>query len=224
MLNLYVGHGDSPLTTVDPLGLEPKCEPIGPFLDSYREELRKDPYSIEHLLQPPNQELDESVGLVYFGFRFYGPRLARWLSKDPIRYVDGANRNSFVRGNPIVFVDILGLCSNGDDGYALASWAATGGPLSGTAGLLLSGIVAFPSAVVVDIIASPVHVFDPETPWATVQIGGGYWSALKQLWDPWYHTRRKSPPVDPWLNALPDDIFPDLLPYPDYDDDGMPDW
>jgi RHS repeat-associated protein len=58
------------------------------------------------------QELDEETGLYYFGARYYDAALGRFISADP--FVPDAtdaqlfNRYSYVRNNPIVYVDPTG--------------------------------------------------------------------------------------------------------------------
>lgn len=54
------------------------------------------------------KELD-ITGLYYYGWRYYQPGLARWLSADPAGLVDGANLYRMVRNNPLRFQDNGGL-------------------------------------------------------------------------------------------------------------------
>jgi RHS repeat-associated protein len=58
------------------------------------------------------QELDEETGLYNYGARYYDPALGRFLSADSIvpSLADGQsfNRYSYVRDNPIVYVDPTG--------------------------------------------------------------------------------------------------------------------
>jgi RHS repeat-associated protein len=57
------------------------------------------------------QERDEENDLYYHGARFYAPWLGRWTSCDPVGMVDGLNRYTFVRDNPIVLRDPTGTQS-----------------------------------------------------------------------------------------------------------------
>ena len=41
--------------------------------------------------------------------RFYNPSQARWISRDPISELGGANLYAYVRNNPQAFTDLLGL-------------------------------------------------------------------------------------------------------------------
>jgi RHS repeat-associated protein len=54
---------------------------------------------------------DEETGLSYYGYRYYDPTEARWISRDPLgELADGPNVFSYVRNRPINSVDPLGLC------------------------------------------------------------------------------------------------------------------
>ena len=54
---------------------------------------------------------DVETGLLYYGFRYYEPRLGRWLSRDPIEEDGGLNLYGFVGNAPINRVDYLGRIS-----------------------------------------------------------------------------------------------------------------
>jgi RHS repeat-associated protein len=51
---------------------------------------------------------DEGTGLYYYGYRFYTPRLGRWLSRDPLAEVASINLYSFSGNNPIARFDPFG--------------------------------------------------------------------------------------------------------------------
>jgi len=51
-------------------------------------------------------------GLSYYGYRYYSPRLGRWLNRDPIGERGGPNLYAFVRGDPINGIDPHGNVSN----------------------------------------------------------------------------------------------------------------
>jgi RHS repeat-associated protein len=57
------------------------------------------------------KECDGETGLYYHGARYYAPWLGRWISSDPTGIWDGMVRYSFLRGNPIKFVDRTGKYS-----------------------------------------------------------------------------------------------------------------
>ena len=51
---------------------------------------------------------DDEAGLYYFGRRFYSPRIARWLARDPIEEEGGMNLYAYCGNNPIILSDKLG--------------------------------------------------------------------------------------------------------------------
>ena len=52
---------------------------------------------------------DSGLNLMLAGARWYMPQLARWMSKDPIKYDGGDNVYSYVMQNPVRWVDPTGL-------------------------------------------------------------------------------------------------------------------
>ncbi len=52
---------------------------------------------------------DAESQLYHAPFRAYSPAMARWTTRDPLGMVDGPNVYAYVRGNPVMFVDPLGL-------------------------------------------------------------------------------------------------------------------
>ncbi|MCZ7592122.1 MAG: RHS repeat-associated core domain-containing protein [Kiritimatiellae bacterium] len=59
-----------------------------------------------------SKEFDSTVGLNYYGYRFYSPTLGRWLSRDPIGEMGGINLYGFVHNAPIISIDLLGTNPN----------------------------------------------------------------------------------------------------------------
>ncbi|MGH7857283.1 MAG: RHS repeat domain-containing protein, partial [Candidatus Binatia bacterium] len=55
---------------------------------------------------------DETTGLYYARNRFYDPELGRFISPDPLEYVDGPNVYAYAKNNPIAFTDPLGLAAD----------------------------------------------------------------------------------------------------------------
>ena len=53
----------------------------------------------------------DASGLYYYGYRYYAPWLARWISADPADDIDGLNLYVMARANPIGRVDGQGLQS-----------------------------------------------------------------------------------------------------------------
>jgi len=50
-------------------------------------------------------------GLVFFGLRFYDPKLGRWLTPDPAGSIDSPNLYLYVRNSPLNRLDLFGLDS-----------------------------------------------------------------------------------------------------------------
>ena len=49
-----------------------------------------------------------SLGLNYYGYRFYDPATGRWLNRDPLGEAGGINLYGFVQNDPVNFVDPAG--------------------------------------------------------------------------------------------------------------------
>jgi RHS repeat-associated protein len=68
-----------------------------------------DPAStVAYSLRFPGHYLDEETGLHYNRFRYYSPRLGRYLQSDPMGQAGGINLYAYP-ANPLVDVDVLGL-------------------------------------------------------------------------------------------------------------------
>ena len=52
---------------------------------------------------------DSEINLVYYNYRYYYPKLGRWLSRDPIEELGGYNLYGMVRNSPIDLYDYLGF-------------------------------------------------------------------------------------------------------------------
>jgi RHS repeat-associated protein len=57
---------------------------------------------------------DWETGFYYYWYRYYDPETGRWPNRDPIGEQAGGNLYGFIRNNPIVFADCLGLLAAGD--------------------------------------------------------------------------------------------------------------
>ena len=55
------------------------------------------------------REWDKELGLYYYRARYYDPRAGRFISEDPIGFVGGLNLYRYADGNPVRFIDPLGL-------------------------------------------------------------------------------------------------------------------
>lgn len=55
---------------------------------------------------------EPEIGMWLGRNRMYSPEAGRWLQRDPAGYVDGLSLYLFVRGNPLSYIDPMGLCSD----------------------------------------------------------------------------------------------------------------
>jgi RHS repeat-associated protein len=69
-------------------------------------------YNPKNLLQPirmQGQQLDAETGLFYNRYRYYDPAGGRYITQDPIGLAGGVNLYGYVGGEPLFYVDPLGL-------------------------------------------------------------------------------------------------------------------
>ncbi|MGQ9652424.1 MAG: RHS repeat-associated core domain-containing protein, partial [Phycisphaerae bacterium] len=66
------------------------------------------PYKDANPFRFSTKWFDEETSLGYWGYRYYSPRLGRWLSRDPIEERGGAHLYSFVANCPVTGLDPLG--------------------------------------------------------------------------------------------------------------------
>ena len=78
--------------------------------DAYGD-LVKDKETAEKVSNPfryTGRYFDEETGLYYYRNRYYSPELGRFITKDPLQYVDGPNMYSYVMNNPLNGIDPMG--------------------------------------------------------------------------------------------------------------------
>ena len=71
--------------------------------------------SSENVRKFSTKERSASIGLDYFGFRYYDYDLGRFTTRDPSGYPDGPNNYLYCSNNPANKIDALGLYSWRDD-------------------------------------------------------------------------------------------------------------
>jgi RHS repeat-associated protein len=81
------------------------------------------------------------VGLHLTWFRAYDATIARWLSRDPLDDAEvgvGANLFTYVRNNPVNFVDPFGLCCESERDAFIGAEVILGATLAAIAALLIA--------------------------------------------------------------------------------------
>jgi RHS repeat-associated protein len=58
------------------------------------------------------KRIDQETGLIYFGNRYYDPKIGRWISPDPLGEIDSPNLYLFCHNNPLTYADHLGLSTD----------------------------------------------------------------------------------------------------------------
>ncbi len=71
---------------------------------------------------------DNLANLYYYGFRYYSPRFARWINRDPIGIEGGINLYGMVGNKAINWVDYLGLIDFDSEGGAKEGVKTGAGP------------------------------------------------------------------------------------------------
>jgi len=89
-------------------------------------------YSPAHSLLPDSavgnpwrfasKRADGETGFVYFGRRLYDPQLGRFVTCDPLGFLDGPNRYLYAQANPLILTDVDGLLAR-QLGRNVAGWA-----------------------------------------------------------------------------------------------------
>ncbi|MBK8915070.1 MAG: RHS repeat-associated core domain-containing protein [Phycisphaerales bacterium] len=84
------------------------------------------PYAAVNPFRFSTKFLDAETGLYYYGYRYYSPRLGRWINRDPIEEEGGPNLHSFVTNGPLDRIDSFGL----QESTGAGGGVGTGGTLS----------------------------------------------------------------------------------------------
>lgn len=101
------------------------------------------------------QVFDVETGLYYFINRFYSPLLGRFMSRDPIGYLDGTNLYAYVGDDPINFIDPFGLAKvNWQNSY----WGGlTGYPIYGPSNVQTGNVWIDPTIGVANDVSNIVY-------------------------------------------------------------------
>ncbi len=58
-----------------------------------------------------SKRVDTNTGWVFFGRRWYDPKIGRWTTPDPLMFEDGINLYAYVKNRPLLFIDPDGTIS-----------------------------------------------------------------------------------------------------------------
>ena len=72
------------------------------------------PYASRNPFRFSTKSFDDETGFGYWGYRYLWPKLGRWLNRDPIGELGGANLYAYVRNRAPTEYDSLGLLAQGD--------------------------------------------------------------------------------------------------------------
>jgi RHS repeat-associated protein len=70
-------------------------------------------YKDENPFRFSTKWFDNETGLGNWGYRYYSPRLGRWLSRDPIEEAAGTDLYAYASNAPVDAYDVLGLIGKG---------------------------------------------------------------------------------------------------------------
>jgi RHS repeat-associated protein len=76
-----------------------------------------DGIAVEFNQRFPGQYYDQETGLNYNYFRDYDPAIGRYIQSDPIGLAGGMNTYAYVGGNPLMYIDPMGLLKYPGDIY-----------------------------------------------------------------------------------------------------------
>jgi RHS repeat-associated protein len=102
----YDGNGDVAALVDAGNGTVAAQYDYGPFGETPR---GTGPMARANALQCSTKYRDNETGLDYYGYRYYGASVGRWINRDPITEKGGINMYAFVRNSPTFHHDRLGL-------------------------------------------------------------------------------------------------------------------
>lgn len=84
--------------------------------------------SINNPWRYQSKRTDDESGLIFFGRRYYDPKVGSWISPDPLGLTQGPNLYQFLLGNPFANIDLYGLAAlERDDEEPYNTRPTTGG-------------------------------------------------------------------------------------------------
>lgn len=111
--DLYYVHNDrlgTPKALTDEAGATVWSATHDPFGEAtVNEDPDGDGIAVTFNLRFPGQYYDGETGLHYNYYRYYDPSTGRYITSDPIGLNGGLNTYAYVGGNPLSFIDPLGL-------------------------------------------------------------------------------------------------------------------
>ena len=72
-------------------------------------------YAAENPIRFSTKYWDDETGLGYWGYRYYSPRLGRWVNRDPLGESPDVNLHRYVANQPVCLIDPRGACSYTSD-------------------------------------------------------------------------------------------------------------
>jgi RHS repeat-associated protein len=99
-----------------------------------------------------SKEFHPRSGLYYYLYRWYDPRVQRWVNRDPIGEIGGANLFSFVRNAPGRNHDAYGLMTNDECHRAADEWKLA----CKLAATIVSGVLGVGGAALCTVVCATV--------------------------------------------------------------------